>query len=700
MDLKYTITVFLICALACFTTSVLSKCPEISSNVTLVPCGHLNATKDQCLNWGCCWNESSDANATGCYGIANNQSVVNATVPMTTVKTPLTKVNTSTVDKHEGFCHVYRAGACDRWLNYTMLEYRWTPRFIDYRFGLNGTENLILEFMKVIGRIKGQERCREILKTLLCEYFLPPCNEANEPYKFCREDCEAVFKTCHTAITELVGAAKYFVEELGDNLGHAEVPDCEKHRYSAEYKAENSTCVHFGLFTFSPTVEVKDEEKETSSKLNIIALAGAVVGIVPVAVVILIIAIVTKRRGKVVSIKNRVQVEKHRASEEDKIASLFKPDDVKQIPLTRIEYIRDLGSWNFGSVFLGRAHTLIKGKDDAGVRVAVKTLAKESSTETKENFIEKLALMSLLHHENILELLAVSTVEEPYGMIFEYMELGDLAQFLRRAGPGFEGEEKERVYLTQEDLVSISFQCAAGMEHLQRLKFVHSDVSSRNCLVGHGLTVKIADLGMARHVYVSDYYKMEGRGSLPIRWMAPEALFLRKFSLESDVYSFGVLLWEIFTLALQPYYGYSDEEVIEFINEGVHLGKTDYCPDHVFEIMKSCWNQEASERPKFTLIMAELKPKMTSDYDSLRYSQSIPDQEPLYQRIGSPIMELKEVATPTHQVTLEISKQAPDTPPPSMHQPGPAYENVVRKLSFHSDEEEGFFELDIEQEAY
>ena len=60
---------------------------------------------------------------------------------------------------------------------------------------------------------------------------------------------------------------------------------------------------------------------------------------------------------------------------------------------------------------------------------------------------------------------------------------------------------------------------------------------------------------------------MEGRGSLPIRWMAPEALFLRKFSLESDVYSFGVLLWEIFTLALQPYYGYSDEEVIEFIKE-------------------------------------------------------------------------------------------------------------------------------------
>ena len=26
--------------------------------------------------------------------------------------------------------------------------------------------------------------------------------------------------------------------------------------------------------------------------------------------------------------------------------------------------------------------------------------------------------------------------------------------------------------------------------------------------MGHGLTVKIADLGMVRHVYVSDYYKV------------------------------------------------------------------------------------------------------------------------------------------------------------------------------------------------
>ena len=54
---------------------------------------------------------------------------------------------------------------------------------------------------------------------------------------------------------------------------------------------------------------------------------------------------------------------------------------------------------------------------------------------------------------------------------------------------------------------------------------------------------------------------------LPIRWMPPEAVLYGKFTVASDVYSYGVVMWEIFSYALQPFYGYSNEEVVDYINK-------------------------------------------------------------------------------------------------------------------------------------
>ena len=78
------------------------------------------------------------------------------------------------------------------------------------------------------------------------------------------------------------------------------------------------------------------------------------------------------------------------------------------------------------------------------------------------------------------------------------------------------------VTLTNDDLMSIALQCAAGMEHLQTLRFVHRDVATRNCLVGTGLIVKISDFGMSRDIYASDYYKVGsgGREMLTITFLS------------------------------------------------------------------------------------------------------------------------------------------------------------------------------------
>ena len=49
--------------------------------------------------------------------------------------------------------------------------------------------------------------------------------------------------------------------------------------------------------------------------------------------------------------------------------------------------------------------------------------------------------------------------------------------------------------------------------------------------------------------------------------MAPESLQSWQFSDKSAVWSFGVLLWEMFSYGMQPYCGYSNHEVLKFIQK-------------------------------------------------------------------------------------------------------------------------------------
>lgn len=48
---------------------------------------------------------------------------------------------------------------------------------------------------------------------------------------------------------------------------------------------------------------------------------------------------------------------------------------------------------------------------------------------------------------------------------------------------------------------------------------------------------------------------------LPVRWMPPESIIYRTYSVESDVWSYGVVLWEIFEYGKQPWFGLSNHEV-------------------------------------------------------------------------------------------------------------------------------------------
>lgn len=127
----------------------------------------------------------------------------------------------------------------------------------------------------------------------------------------------------------------------------------------------------------------------------------------------------------------------------------------------------------------------------------------------------------------------------------EYMNQGSLDNYLRITGPELDGSAYEKIML----------DCAHGVAHIAALGVAHCDIAARNMLVSFGV-VKVGDFGLSHQFLDTDddaadslqyFQDHDYHAKLPVRWLAPEVLRSRMFSLASDVWAMGVLLYEIWT---------------------------------------------------------------------------------------------------------------------------------------------------------
>ena len=282
----------------------------------------------------------------------------------------------------------------------------------------------------------------------------------------------------------------------------------------------------------------------------------------------------------------------------------------------------ELGTGQFGAVVLADTNGLSLKKlklsktDDnqnISIVVAVKKLKPNPSQAQKEAFDRDVHFMSLLRHPNVLRLLGVC-YQDPAFIMMEYMEEGDLNQFLRRYSEIVTTPSSEDQIAVAEILYMAS-QIASGMQYLAKLSFIHRDLATRSCYVGKNSSIKVGDLGVntTLRIHQSNYYRVRGNRLLPIRWMATEC-FSGKFSEKSDVWAFGVTMWELFTLGKEaPYPHLSDEEVIHNALKREHRqfpSKPVACPDHVYEIMENCFIVDLAQRAMFKKLHAMLQTEL------------------------------------------------------------------------------------------
>ena len=181
--------------------------------------------------------------------------------------------------------------------------------------------------------------------------------------------------------------------------------------------------------------------------------------------------------------------------------------------------------------------------------VVAKVLKNTFDVHSKELIIKEFQNMTKMHHPNIVQLFGY--VEEPFVIIMEYFQNGDLFDNLKK--------------LKFNQKIKIANDIIKGLIYIHERKptsLIHRDIKPRNILLTNSYTAKIADFGLST-VSIGNIIKIASNNNLVLlensveineytdnvgteRYMAPEVK-TKHYDNKVDIYSCGILLYELFT---------------------------------------------------------------------------------------------------------------------------------------------------------
>ncbi|KAL6521834.1 hypothetical protein OROGR_018403 [Orobanche gracilis] len=194
-----------------------------------------------------------------------------------------------------------------------------------------------------------------------------------------------------------------------------------------------------------------------------------------------------------------------------------------------------IGEGGFGAVYKGEL-------ERSGQIVAVKKL-NHSGLQGDKEFLVEVLMLSLLRHQNLVNLIGYCAEGEQRLLVYEFMPLGSLEDHLHDLKPGMQP-------LDWNTRMKIAAGAAKGLDFLHNgadPPVIYRDLKSSNILLDQRFHPKLSDFGLAKFGPANDRSHVSTRVMGTRGYCAPEYAGTGKLTMKSDIYSFGVVLLELIT---------------------------------------------------------------------------------------------------------------------------------------------------------
>ncbi|CAH0481193.1 unnamed protein product [Peronospora belbahrii] len=281
-----------------------------------------------------------------------------------------------------------------------------------------------------------------------------------------------------------------------------------------------------------------------------------------------------------------------------------------QVKYDEIEDIGTIGSGACGVIWLVK----YRGSQ----LLASKRLRSDQITKWRtQAFIEEIKMVAPFDHPNVVRLIGCAwTIETDLQALFEYMENGDLRDFLL---------EPSSPRHWSPELLQLAVDIIEALVYIHSFTppLVHRDLKSRNVMLSGEMKAKVTDFGASRYKSVNETMTAAvGTG----RWLAPEVISgSSKYDQSVDVFSFGVVLSEMDTHTI-PYDDVRDANgnrlndiaILQLVANGQLRPKFGAsCPPELRMVAERCLNQDPQKRPPAHVIAYELRVIQRSHYTLL-----------------------------------------------------------------------------------